>query len=351
MTETYTVTVEPLGTDIECRADQPILDACLRAGIWLPHACTHGTCGTCKADILDGDVDCGDASSFALMDFERDEGKALLCCATPRSDVIIEGDVEVEDGVIVHPVGDYTGTVIELSECATDTRRLVVSLDRELLFNPGQYVSIAVPDTGQTRTYSMANVPAEPDRVELHVRRTPGGLASDGWVFANLAVGDEIHLSGPYGRFFFRPARTEPMIMLAGGTGLAPIKSIVTHVLTESDQRIMLYVGGRTAQHLYDVDYFRELAQEYPERLVYRPCLSEDAADGFASGMVTDVLDADLETAARHVAYVCGPPPMVDAAVKLLMRKRLFPRDIFREDFFDASDKATGGLRSPLLKR
>ncbi|WP_396932092.1 NADH:ubiquinone reductase (Na(+)-transporting) subunit F [Mycolicibacterium sp.] len=351
MAETYTVTVEPLGSDIECRADQPILDACLRAGIWLPHACTHGTCGTCKAEILDGDVDYGDASSFALMDFERDEGKALLCCATPRSDVTIEGDVEIEDGVTMHPVGDYVGTVIELSDCATDTRRLVLQLDRELLFNPGQYVSLEVPDTGQTRTYSMANTPAETDRVELHIRRTPGGLATDGWVFKSLTAGSKISLSGPFGRFFFRPARSEPMIMIAGGTGLAPIKSIVTHALAETDQRILLYVGGRTPQHLYDVEHFRQLEAQHPDRLIYRPCLSEDTVDGFATGMVTDVLDAELETAARHVAYVCGPPPMVDAAVKMLMRKRLFPRDIFREDFFDASDKATGGVRSPLLKR
>ncbi|GAB2985165.1 FAD-binding oxidoreductase [Amycolatopsis acidiphila] len=351
MSEVYTVTVDPLGTEVQCRADQPILDACLRAGVWLPHACTHGTCGTCKAEVTDGEVDFGEASSFALMDFEREEGKALLCCAMPRSDVTIEGDVELEQGITMHPVSDYTGTVVELSDCATDTRRLLLDLDREMAFNPGQYVSLEVPGTGQTRTYSMANVPAEPGRVELHIRRTPGGLATDNWIFKTLEVGDEIRLSGPYGRFFFRPARPEPMLMIAGGTGQAPITSIIRHALAEAEQRITLYAGGRTTEHLYNVALFRELQQRYPDRFHYRPCLSEQRAEGYAAGRVTDVLDAELDTCTGHVAYVCGPPPMVDATLKTLMRKRLFPRDIYREDFFDARDKATGGLRSPLLKR
>ena len=107
----YTVTIEPLGVAVTCRAGQTILDACLREGIWLPHACTHGTCGTCKAMVLDGEVDLGDASPYALLDTERDEGAALICVATPRSDTVIEGEVDVEDGVAVHPVRDYSGTV------------------------------------------------------------------------------------------------------------------------------------------------------------------------------------------------------------------------------------------------
>lgn len=351
MVETYWITVEPLGAEVECRADQPILDACLRAGIWLPHACTHGTCGTCKVEVLDGEVDFGAASSFALMDFERDEGKALICVAMPRSDVTIEGDVEVEDGITMHPVADFTGTVVELSDIAAETRRLILDLDHEIAFNAGQYVSLEVPGSGQTRTYSMANTPAEPGRLELHIRRTPGGLASDGWIFKNLAVGDQVALSGPYGQFFFHAARPEPMIMIAGGTGLAPIKSIVRHVLAQSSQHITLYVGARTVRHLYDEEFFRELQRLHPDRFVYRPCLSEQEADSYGSGMVTDVIDTEFDTAAGHVAYVCGPPPMVDVSMKTLMRKRLFPRDIFREDFFDARDKATGGVRSPLLKR
>jgi phenol/toluene 2-monooxygenase (NADH) P5/A5 len=142
------------------------------------------------------------------------------------------------------------------------------------------------------------------------------------------------------------------MLMLAGGTGLAPIKSIITHLLeTDLHRQCTLYHGARTVGMLYDVEYFNELAARHPSRFHYRPCISEEQAPGYAHGNVTDILDLDLATCAGHVAYVCGPPPMVEAALKVLMRKRLFPRDIYREDFYDASDKATGGIRSPLLKR
>jgi len=350
MSETFTITIEPLEQEVECRSDQPILDACLRAGVWLPHACTHGTCGTCKVDVLDGDVEHNDASPFALMEFERNEGKTLTCVATPGSDVTIEADIEVEEGVVHHPVRDFTGTLAALGDIARETSRLVIDLDHEIMFNPGQYVTIEVPETDATRTYSMATPPGEPGRIELQIRRTPGGLGTDGWIFKSLAVGDTIRLSGPYGRFFLREARTEPAILIGGGTGLAPLKSIVRHVLdTGLPQQLFLYQGARTQADLYDVDFFRALESDYPDQFAYRPCLSQEEWDG-RHGMVTDAVAADFPTCRGHTAYLCGPPPMVEAALKTLMRKRLFPKDIYREDFFDASDKATGGVRSPLLK-
>jgi phenol hydroxylase P5 protein len=351
----YTVTVDPLGRQVSCREDQSVLDACLRAGVWLPHSCTHGTCGTCKADLLEGDVDHGDASGFALMDFERDEGKLLLCQARPRSDLTIEGDVEVDEGLALSSVRDLVGTVVELQDIARDIRLVRIALDERLPFAPGQYVSLSVPGQQCTRTYSMANPPVNDGEVELHVRRTDGGLATDGWVFRTMAVGDRVDLSGPYGRFVFRRSRPEPVIMIAGGTGLAPMMSMIRDVLADADDEhvIRLYQGARTRADLYGYDELAALATQHPERFRYNPCLSGEPAapEGFRTGQVTEVLAEDLPRCSGHVGYVCGPPGMVDAAMRLLMSRRLFPRDIYREDFFDESHKAAGGLASPLLKR
>ena len=350
----YRITVEPLGREITCRDDQTVLDACLRAGVWVPHSCTHGTCATCKAEVLDGDVEHGEASPYALMDFEREEGKFLPCVARPRSDLVFEADVDVDESIPVHPVEDYTGTLVSLEDVALGTRRLVLELDRDLTFNAGQYMSLQVPGhDGVTRTYSMANPPSQPRRLEFQIRLTAGGLATEGWVFKDLAVGDTVALSGPYGRFVLREDRAEPAILIAGGTGLAPIASMIRRALEDgagTTEHLYLYQGARTREWMYDVELFRALEQAHPDRFTYRPCLSEEEAEGFATGMVTDVLAADHETLKGHVGYVCGPPAMVEAALKTLMLKRLFPRDIFKEEFLDASAAATQ-VRSPLIKR
>lgn len=368
MTQTYTVTVEPLGRDVECRADQTILDACLRAGVWLPHSCTHGTCATCKAEVLDGEVDHGAASTFALMDYERDEGKVLPCVACPRSGVTIEADVDVDETIEVHPVRDFTGRVAVLEDIALHTRRLVVELDEDLAFNAGQYLKFTVPgrDGMPTvdRTWSIASPPSSPRRLEFHIRNVPGGRGTDGWVFGGLAVGDSVAVSGPYGRFVIRPQDDRHAILVGGGTGTAPLKAMIRHALEDDgyDGSLTLYQGGRTREWLYDVDAFRSLEAQFPERFTYRPCLSDESADEVAAagedpaaygfGMVTDVIAADhASLSGGYAGYLCGPPPMVEAALKTLMGRRLFPRDIYREDFFDESDKNSAGVKSPLIKR
>lgn len=349
--QTYTVTVEPLGAEVECREDQTVLDACLREGIWLPHACTHGTCGTCKAQVLDGELDLGDASPYALLDSERDEGAALLCVAKPKGDVTIEGEVDAEEGVDVHPVRDYSGVVEALDDVAPNVRRLLIRLSEPLSFNPGQYVQLNLPG-GQNRPYSIASTPGDGELVELHIKRTVDGVATDGWIFKDLAVGHEVSLSGPYGRFSFRAARSQPILLLASGTGLAPMKSIVKHIAeVGSDHEVVLYHGVPAVDGLYEDRWLEEFANEH-DWFDYRPALSRQEHNG-RTGRVPALLAEDFPRAAGNVAYICGSPEFVTDTMKALMKARLFPRDIYREDFFDSADRAAGTnvVRSPLIRR
>lgn len=355
MTATYTVQVEPIGAEIQCREDQTVLDACLRDGVWLPHACTHGTCGTCKAQVLEGELDFGDASPYALLESERDEGAALICVARPQGDLVIEGEVDVEEGVEVHPVRDHTGAVESLDEIAPDVRRLVISLDTPLSFNPGQYIQLDLPG-GDSRPYSIASSNADPSRVELHIKRSENGAATDGWIFKDLAVGDAVSLSGPYGRFSYRPLRDKPLLLLGSGTGMAPLVSMVRHIIetaeeTGWDNEVVLYHGVSTQADLYDRTWLEELEASH-EWFSYRPAVSREECNG-RQGRVPDLLAEDFPRAGGNVAYICGNPAMVDDTMKALMKARLFPRDIYREDFFDSADRAAGThvVRSPLIKR
>jgi len=353
MGDTYTITVEPLGREVNCDSDQTILEACLRAGVWLPHSCTHGTCATCKVDVVDGDVDHGAASAFALMDFERDEGKTLTCCARPTSDVTIEADIDVPEELEVHPVEDYVGTIVSLDDIAAGTKRLVMRLDRPMGFNAGQYMRFRIPGhEGIDRTWSIASSPTSPQELEFQISNVPGGIGTEGWLFSTAKVGDEVQLSGPYGRFVLRTWEDKPVVMLAAGTGLAPLASMVRHALTDGqyEGHITLYAGARTPDELYDVEVFRELEEEFGDQFSYHPCVSGCEAEGFRHGRVNEVMESDFDRLGGYQGYICGSPAMVESSLKSLMGKRLFPRDIFHEDFFNESDKAAG-VGSPLIKR
>jgi NAD(P)H-flavin reductase/ferredoxin len=339
LAQDHTVAMTSHAKATSCREDQTILDAYLRAGLWIPHSCTQGTCGTCKVKIISGKLVQQSASEYALSETERAEGKALACQAQPRSDIEFEpdGTWSRDESLIRYPLRDYIGTVAELVDIARDTRRLVIELDDAMEFNAGQYADITVTGTRFKRAYSMANPTSEPWRLEFHIRRMPGGVASERWVFDRMKVGDRIKLAGPLGEFHYHDQGNEPAILIGGGTGLAPLKSIALYALAKGNGcRLYLYHGVRTQNDLYDVDFFRELQESYPSQFSYHPCLSDENWNG-ATGMVTDAVVSDFVTCKGHRAYVCGPPAMVEAAVKQLKRKRMTPRNVFREEFLDAA--------------
>lgn len=350
-----TLTIEPIEESVEVADGQTLLDACLRAGVWLPHACGHGLCGTCKVQVLEGDVDHGEASPFALMDFEREDGFTLACSATAASDVVIEADVDEEPDAVVRPVRDFTGTVSRLEHLTADILGIWITVSEPIEFQAGQYVNLHVEGVERPRAFSIASSPSSEKEIELHVRLVPGGEATPR-LHSELAVGDQVRFSGPYGRFFVRRSAGKPMLFLAGGSGLSSPKSMVLDLLESGcDQDITLVHGVRTVNDVYFADEFRALETTY-ENFTYVPVLSEhDAALGDWTGEIGYVHEAAerrFDGSFKGMsAYLCGPPPMIEACIRSLMKGRLFERDIFTEKFVTAADGESSLARSPLFKR
>ncbi len=350
----FELTIEPLGETITIQDGQTILDACLRNGIYLPYQCNHGLCSTCKLSVLEGEVDHGEASPFALMDYEREERRALACCATARSDLVVEADVEVDPDALNLDVRDVVGTVARLENLTDDILGLWLSIPGEgLPFQAGQYVNVEIPGCAEPRSFSIASAPADPNTIELHIRKVPGGIATE-WLHQNAHIGLELRLTGPLGRFFVRASHAEPIIFLAGGSGLSSPKSMTLDLLDSGwTGPITLIHGVRTAKDLYFESEFRQLASEN-SNFNYVPVLSQSSSDdswGGARGFVHEAAEALFGGSFRgHKAYLCGPPPMIDACIRSLMKGRLFEKDIFTETFLTRSDSETAA-KSPLFKK
>ncbi len=353
----YSLTIEPLGQTLEVEEGQTLLDAALRAGIYLPHACCHGLCATCKVIVIDGEVEHGEASNFALMDYERDEGKCLACCATPQSDVVIEAEIDADDDAHNLPVRDFPGSVSRIESLTPTIKGVWIELDEPIEFQAGQYINLELPSGQASRAFSLANAPQQRGEVELNIRLVPGGQATT-WVHQALKVGDRVKLAGPYGRFFVRKSAKVPSLFLAGGSGLSSPKSMILDLLADQATGaptlpITLVYGARNRAELYDHELFTELAAKHPS-FSYVPTLSDEPAESGWTGVrgfVHDAAKAHFDNDFRgRKAYLCGPPIMIDACISTLMQGRLFERDIYTEKFISAADAAQQ-LRSPLFKR
>jgi len=349
----YQLTIEPLGQVIEVEDGQNILDASLRAGIYLPHACCHGLCATCKVQVVDGDIDHGEASNFALMDYEREEGLCLACCATLQSDVTIEADIDVDPDAQNLPVKDFAGVVSRIDNLTPTIKGVWIKLDNPqgITFQAGQYINLNMPG-GESRAFSLASAPSQSGEIELNIRLVPGGKVTT-WVHEGLKVGDQVTVTGPYGRFFVRKSAKVAPLFFAGGSGLSSPRSMILDLLEEGcELPITLAYGARSQDELYYHDEFLALAAKYPN-FTYLPALSSEPEGsswtGFR-GFVHEAAKAHFNNDFReHKAYLCGPPIMIDACITTLMQGRLFERDIYTEKFFSAADAQQ--VRSPLFKK
>jgi propane monooxygenase reductase subunit len=334
MGDTHTVRFEPVGIEIEVNEDETILNAAFRQGIMLMHGCKEGQCSACKSFILDGEVDLDRYSTFALPDFEEAEGWTLLCRAHPYSDMEIElinYDEEIIHGGVPPRM---VSTSVEAVEALTaDIYYLRLKPDEPLEYKPGQYVDIRIPDSEHHRSFSMAGT--SPDSLEFMIKYYEGGKFSGLLKDGEVKPGDTIEVTGPYGVFTLRPSSPRRLLFIGGGAGMAPILSLLRHMQASSSEReAIYYYGARTEADLFRLEELAEL----PGRFV--PALSVDA-NGWKgeSGLITDVVDRLEDDIAEVDAYVCGPPPMVEATIALLERKGVPEAHIYYDKFTTTADE------------
>lgn len=342
MSDKHTIRFEPVGIEIEAAEDETVLDAAFRQGISLMHGCREGQCSACKAFVLDGDVQMGRYSTFALADYESDEGYVLMCRAHAFSDLEIELENFDEDMIRSGlPVVTTQATIAEISDLSHDISyvRLTLEDSSGFRFHPGQYIDISVPGTEERRSFSMACATPADGSLEFIIKRYPGGLFSE--KLANeLAVGDPLMLTGPYGAFTLRVASDRRLVFVAGGAGMSALLALLRQMAASgSDREVVYYYGARTEHDLIMSDEIAALAERLPN-FTFVPCLSESWPDdwpaahpGGATGLVTKVLADREPDLAECDVYLCGPPPMIDAALPLLERLGVPKDQVFYDKF------------------
>jgi propane monooxygenase reductase subunit len=342
MGETYQVRLEPVGVEFEVDEDETVLRGAFRQGLMLMHGCKEGQCSACKSFLLDGEVDLDRYSTFALNDFEKEEGWTLLCRAHAMSDLEIElinYDEEVlRSGIALQTQPMRVEAVDDLTH---DIRRLVLAAVNGdgLTFKPGQYVDIAIPGDsgGDVRSFSMANIPSHPPgELEFMIKIYPDGKFSGLLADGGIVPGQQLEVTGPYGMFTLRETSDRPLLFIGGGAGMAPILSLLRSLADEGSTRPAVdYYGARGPG---DPCHLEELAQleQRLETFRFVPALS-DCADGEPwsgeRGLITEVV-ARLEPELQEVdAYLCGPPPMVDAAIDLLIASGVPKSRVYYDKF------------------
>jgi CDP-4-dehydro-6-deoxyglucose reductase, E3 len=334
----FTVTVQPSGRSFSVERDEPILTAAIRQGVGLPYGCKDGACGSCKSRMLEGRVIHGAHQSKALSADEAAAGWILTCQAAPQTDVVVEA--RTVPGAGEFPIRKMPSRVTSIARPAPDVAILQMQLpaNDRLQYHAGQYVEIILRD-GSRRSYSMANAPhtqIDMPGIELHLRHLPGGKFTD-HVFGAMKEKDILRMEGPFGSFFLREDSTQPMILLASGTGFAPIKAIIEHMQhTNSQRHAVLYWGCRSRADLYLHEWALNAAAAMPN-LTYIPVLSEPKPDdGWhgRAGFVHQAVMHDHPNLMNHQVYACGAPIMVESAQREFVMKCGLPDDEFYADSF-----------------
>jgi len=343
---THRITVQPSGHSFEVEQGKTILSAALDAGINLPYGCRNGACGSCKGRVVSGEIEQGEFQERALSAKDQAAGYALFCCAQPLSDGVIECR---EVGAVRDiPVRTMPCRVELMERAAPDVMVLKLKLPaaERLQFLAGQYIDVLLKD-GRRRSFSIANAPHNDEFLELHVRLMPGGFFTE-HVFTKMKARDILRFTGPLGSFFLREDSKKPIVLVAGGTGFAPIKAIIEHALQEKTTRpLTLYWGAQVQEGLYMGVLAASWAAQHAN-FKYIPVLSglssdtekyQDHEDQWTgrTGLVHDAVMLDFPDLSQHQVYVCGAPAMVDAAKRDFVTRCQLPEEEFFADSFTFS--------------
>jgi NAD(P)H-flavin reductase/ferredoxin len=319
------VRFEPLGEEIECGAQETVLDAAFRQGYNLAYGCREGRCSACKCYLLEGEAELKPYSNFALSDTERANGYTLMCRALPERDLVVELlHYDPENYRLENPIAEGTATVEAITELTHDIVGLMLAVDRERSWLPGQYVDLHVPDApGVRRSFSIANLPGE-GRIELMIKRYPGGRLS-GMLGEQIKPGSQLAFTGPYGAFHLRRSE-RPILMIAGGSGMAPVLALLRQLAREGCERpVRFFYGARSEHDLFALEEIAALGER----------LADFRFTPVTGRFVHEAIDEELPA---PDVYMCGPPPMLEAAEAMLIGRGVDAGRIFQDRFTTSAD-------------
>ncbi|RDV00355.1 2Fe-2S iron-sulfur cluster-binding protein [Trinickia dinghuensis] len=322
------VSILPLQRTLDVRSGDNLLEALRNHQVPISYSCTAGRCGTCRCRIVSGNVL---VTGAAETNRPATDGELVLACqATLVEDCVIE--IPEVDEIVVHPSKIIKTTVVGIEDLTHDIKRVRLALSKPFAFSPGQYASLQFsPEL--VRPYSMA-VAAGGDEAEFHIRVVPGGRVTS-YVATQLKVGDAVRLSGPLGTAYLRTKTSDPIICIAGGTGLAPILSIVRGMADRGlTHPVDLYFGVRSPRDIYGMAWLDELKARLPSLTVHVVVTSSNEPGPYRTGVVTDAVKHDWDSLKSWRAYIAGAPAMVDASTILLRQKGVLAEHVYADAFY-----------------
>lgn len=338
----WRVTLTPGGRSFEVREHETVLAAALRQGVHLPDGCRNGSCGVCRAHLAEGKVRYPHGPSLGLTAFERQAGDVLLCRAVPESDLVLDAQEVAAAANLA--IKTLPCRVAEMRPLSPEVMALYLRLPpvEKLVFLPGQYIDVLLP-SNHRRSFSLANPPRDDARLEIHVGLVPGGRFSED-VFRHMRVGALLEIQGPLGVFFLREDSTQPILMVAGGTGFAPFKSMLRYLFARQPQReVALYWGARNDAGLYERAQVEEWARTQ-SGFRFVPVLSEEPhADNARGGFVHEAVINDHAELSGFDLYLAGPPAMVRTARQTFLTRGADPERVF-SDAFDYAPEVRAAL-------